>query len=135
MRFESLRRRDPIRWLTITAVFMAMNIALLVPVLAVVTVHSDAEGTDRNLGLGVLQLGVGAQPAHHDSVIQHKVVLLFIFVMPLFGVVLIIIVPFGFPMIFTVGIFASPVPQDRPAFGTGLRVIRSATNVTQERSS
>ena len=28
MRFESLRRRDPVRWLTITAVFMAMNIAL-----------------------------------------------------------------------------------------------------------
>ena len=28
MRFESLRRRDPIRWLTITAVFMAMNITL-----------------------------------------------------------------------------------------------------------
>ncbi len=76
MRFESLRRRDPIRWLTITAVFMAMNIALLVPVLAVVTVHSDAEGTDRNLGLGVLQLGGGAQPAHHDSAIQHNKVLL-----------------------------------------------------------
>lgn len=28
MRFESLRRRDPVRWLTITAVFMTMNIAL-----------------------------------------------------------------------------------------------------------
>jgi len=28
MKYESLRQRSPVRWLTITAVFMAMNIAL-----------------------------------------------------------------------------------------------------------